>query len=67
MGRLAANEGDDTLLKMIEISGKPKIQVERVLKSLNIEKSLEELSDAELETVALALQFREEYVLKGGK
>ena len=67
MGRLAANEGDDTLLKMIEISGKPRIQVERVLKSLNIDKDVKDLSDAELETVSLALQFREEFILGRGQ
>ena len=67
MGRLAANTGDGTYLKMIEISESPKLEVERVMKSLNINKDVKDLSDSELETVSLALQFREEFILGRGQ
>ena len=67
MARVAANNGDDALVKMIEISGKGRLKVERVLKSLNINKELSELSYEELDTVATALDFREEFLLGGGQ
>jgi hypothetical protein len=67
MGRIAANSGDDTLLKMIEISGKDRLKVDRVIASLNMNKELKDMSDAELDTVATALRFREEFILNQGQ
>jgi hypothetical protein len=67
MARLAANDGDDTLLKMIEISNKGMLQVDRVMQSLGMTKDLKDLSDSELETVSAALQFREEFILGKGQ
>jgi len=64
MGRVAANSGDGTLLKMIEISGKDRLKVDRVIKSLGMDKELKDMSDDELDTVATALRFREDYLLK---
>lgn len=62
LGRVAANSGDASLLKMIEISKQPKLKIRRVLEDLGIDSGLDELSYEELQTIENALKFRDEYL-----
>lgn len=64
MGRVAANSNDRALLKIIEISAKGEKKVMNVLRELGFERGLDELSEEELDVVANALKFREDYLLQ---
>ena len=64
MARYAVNNGDSALLKMIEISNKGRLAIDRVMKSLGMEKDLQSLSEDELDVLQKALEFREEFNLK---
>jgi hypothetical protein len=62
MGRVAENSDDDALVRMLDISSYSKIKVRNTIKDLGFDKPLDELSVEELETLGLALRFREEYL-----
>ena len=60
MGSVAAKTGDRALLKMIQISNTSRVTVQRVLDDLEITRGLDELSEAELDTVANVIKYRSE-------
>lgn len=62
MGRVAANNGDRALLKMIEISNYPDLQIRRTMEDLGFDRGIDELSEEELQTLENALKFREEFL-----
>ncbi len=62
MGRLASKDNDRVLLKMIEVSGYPKLQVQRTLSDLGFDRGVDELSEEELISLSNALKFREEFI-----
>lgn len=66
MGRLAANSEDGTLLKMMEVSSYKKDAIARTRKELGFEKDVDSLTERELDILATALKFREEYVMQKG-
>lgn len=63
MGRLSANDGDSTLLKMLDISAYPKLRVQRTMDDLGFDRPLDELSEEELYVLENALRFREEFLM----
>lgn len=63
MGRLSANDGDPTLLKMLDISAYPKLRVQRTMDDLGFDRPLDELSEEELYILDNALKFREEFLM----
>lgn len=66
MSRVASKTNDRALLKLIEISNSPKDTVENTMRDLGFDRSLDELSEEELDTLGNALKFREE-ILTGSK
>lgn len=64
MGRVASNNGDRALLKMITISRYPKLTVQRTLEDLGFDRGIDKLSEEELDTLNNALKFREEFISK---
>jgi hypothetical protein len=67
MGRVAANSGDSTLLKMYELSSYGKDLIGRRMKDLGFEVEFDELDDAQLDILEGALKFSEEIVLGRGE
>lgn len=67
MGRVAANSGDSTLLKMYELSSYGKERINRRMKDLGFEVEFDELDDAQLDILEGALKFSEEIVLGRGE
>lgn len=63
MGRIAAGNGDGALLKMLDISGFPKLRVQRTMEDLGFDRPIDELSEEELYTLHNALKFREEFLM----
>jgi len=63
MGRVAAGNGDGALLKMLDISGFPKLRVQRTMEDLGFDRPIDELSEEELYTLHNALKFREEFLM----
>jgi hypothetical protein len=66
MGRLAANSEDGALLKMMEVSSYKKDAIVRARKDLGFEKDVDSLTERELDVLATALKFREEYIMQKG-
>jgi hypothetical protein len=66
MGRLAANSEDGALLKMMEVSSYKKDAITRARKDLGFEKDVDSLTERELDVLATALKFREDYVMQKG-
>ena len=64
MSSIAAKSGDRVLVKMIAISSTPTKTIQSVLKDLKIDRSLDQLSEEELDTVANTIKYREEIVKK---
>lgn len=65
MGRVASNNGDRALMKMINISrAYPKLKVQRTLEDLGFDRGIDQLSEDELDTLENALKFREEFISK---
>jgi hypothetical protein len=64
MARVASNGDDRSLLKMIEISNSSDIAISRAMEDMGIDRPLEELSEAELDSLQKVLEFREEYLLR---
>ena len=65
MGRVASNNGDRALMKMINISrAYPKLKVQRTLEDLGFDRGIDQLSEDELDTLDNALKFREEFISK---
>jgi hypothetical protein len=64
MGRVASNSNDRTLIKLIEISGSPRIRVQRAMEDLGFDRPLDELSEEELDSLQNVLKFREEFLLQ---
>lgn len=65
MGRVASNNGDRALMKMINISrAYPKLTVQRTLEDLGFDRGIDRLSEEELDTLDNALKFREEFISK---
>jgi hypothetical protein len=64
MTRLAMNNGDRDLLKMIKLSGKKsRLTLNNTMRDLGFEgKKIEELSSEELNTLENALKFRDEFI-----
>lgn len=63
MGRVAAGNGDGALLKMLDISGFPKLRVQRTMEDLGFDRPIDELSEEELYSLHNALKFREEFLM----
>lgn len=65
MGRVASNNGDRALLKMIKLSGSySKLQIDRAISDLGFDRTVDKLSEEELDSLENALKFREEIILK---
>ena len=64
MGRVAQNDGDRALLKILEISSFPKLRVQRTLDDLGFDRNVDELDEEELILLKKALDFREEFKLR---
>jgi 3'-phosphoadenosine 5'-phosphosulfate sulfotransferase len=63
MTRIAMNNGDRDLLKMIELSSKDRLTLNNTMRDLGFEgRTVDELSSEELDTLDNALKFRREFI-----
>lgn len=63
MLRLASESNDRDLMKMIELSSKPKFTLSRTMEDLGFgDKAVEDLSSEQLDILENALKFREEFI-----
>lgn len=62
MARVAENDGDYDLLRMLDISKYGQLKVRRAMEDLGFDKKLEELGSEQLDALENALRFREEFL-----